>query len=84
MDLCVKLLLLVGEDKDFDVRVRGAATVHGEEISCLQDSHSQLQGESRGMRLNSESCCSSCPAIPQQISGVISSLNGCYQVSSVA
>lgn len=42
VNLCVKLLLLVREDEDLDVRVRGAAAVHGEEVSCLQDSHSQL------------------------------------------
>ena len=42
VNLRVKLLLLVGEDKDFDVGVRGATAVHGEEISRLQDSHSQL------------------------------------------
>lgn len=42
VNLCVKLLLLVREDEDLDVRVRGATAVHGEEVSCLQDSHSQL------------------------------------------
>lgn len=42
MDLCVKLLLLIRENKDLHVRVRGAATVHGEEISGLEDSHGQL------------------------------------------
>lgn len=44
VNLCVKLLLLVREDKDLHVGVRGATAVHGEEISCLQDSHSQLGG----------------------------------------
>lgn len=43
MNLCIKLLLLVGEDEDLHVGVRGAAAVHGEEISCLQDSYSQLE-----------------------------------------
>lgn len=42
MNLCVKLLLFVREDKDFDIGIRGATAVHGEEISCLQDSHSEL------------------------------------------
>lgn len=42
MNLCVKLLLLVREDEDLHVRVGGAAAVHGEKISGLQDSHSQL------------------------------------------
>lgn len=42
MNLCVKLLLFIREDEDFDIGVRGATAVHGEEISRLQDSHSQL------------------------------------------
>lgn len=42
VDLCVKLLLLIRENKDLHVRVRGAAAVHGEEISGLEDSHGQL------------------------------------------
>lgn len=42
MNLCVKLFLFVGEDEDLDVGVRGATAVHGEEVSCLQDSNSQL------------------------------------------
>ena len=42
MNFSVKLLLLVGEDEHLDVGVGGAAAVHGEQISCLQDSHSQL------------------------------------------
>lgn len=42
MNLCVKLLLFVGEDEHLDVGVGRATAVHGEEISCLQDSYSQL------------------------------------------
>lgn len=40
--LCVKLLLFVREDENFDIGIRGATAVHGEEIRRLQDSHSQL------------------------------------------
>lgn len=45
VNLGVELLLLVREDEDLHVRVRGAAAVHGEEISSLQDSHGQLRRE---------------------------------------
>lgn len=43
MNLCVKLLLLVREDKDLDVGVRRAATVHGEEVGRLQDPDGKLE-----------------------------------------
>ena len=45
VNLCVKLFLLIREDEDLDVGVWGATTVHGEQIGCLQDSHSQLRSE---------------------------------------
>lgn len=47
VNLRVKLLLLVREDEDLHVRVRGAAAVHGEKIGSLQDSHGQLERERR-------------------------------------
>lgn len=47
VNLRVKLLLLVREDEDLHVRVRGAAAVHGEKIGGLQDSHGQLGRERR-------------------------------------
>lgn len=42
VDLGVILLLLVWENENSDVRVGGAATVHGEKICSLQDAHCQL------------------------------------------
>lgn len=51
VDLRVKLLLLVREDEDLHVRVRGATAVHGEKIGGLQDSHSQLGREKEGRSL---------------------------------
>lgn len=45
MNLRVKLLLLVREDKDLDVGVGRAAAVHGEEVGRLQDSDSQLESK---------------------------------------
>ncbi|KAG7221579.1 hypothetical protein INR49_017110 [Caranx melampygus] len=36
--------LLWLEDKDLDIGIRGATAVHGEEISCLQDSHVVING----------------------------------------
>ncbi len=44
--LGVILLLLVWENENFDIRVWGATTVHGEKICGLQDAHCQLQDES--------------------------------------
>lgn len=47
VNFCVELLLLVREDEDLHVGVGGASAVHGEKISGLQDSHSQLGRETR-------------------------------------
>lgn len=43
VNFCVKLLLFVGKDEDLNIGVRGAAAVHREEVSCLQDPYRQLQ-----------------------------------------
>lgn len=43
VNLCVKLLLLVREHKDLDVRVGRAAAVHGEKVGRLQDPNSELR-----------------------------------------
>lgn len=41
----VKLLLLVREEQDFNIRVRGSTWVHGHEICSLKDTNCQLCGE---------------------------------------
>lgn len=41
----VKLLLLVRQQQDFDVRIRGAARVHGQEVGGLQDANCELQAQ---------------------------------------
>ena len=48
MDLGVKLLLLVGEDEDLDVRVGRSAAVHREKVGGLEDSHGELEPQGGG------------------------------------
>lgn len=40
----VKLLLLVREEQDSDIRVRCSSRVHGHEVSSLEDTDGQLGG----------------------------------------
>lgn len=45
----VKLLLLVREEQDFNIRVWGSTWVHGHEICSLKDTNCQLCGENEGV-----------------------------------
>lgn len=38
----VKLLLLLRQELDFNVRIRGAARVHGHEVRSLKDANCEL------------------------------------------
>lgn len=42
MHFGVKLLLLVRQEQDFDVRIRGTARVHGHEVCSLKDANCEL------------------------------------------
>lgn len=43
VDFCLKLLLFVGQQEDFDVWIRCASHVQGGQFSSLDDSHQQLK-----------------------------------------
>lgn len=52
LNLGVKLLLLVWEDIDLNVRVRGASAVHGYKICSLEYSHCELWGEGHSVQVS--------------------------------
>lgn len=50
MDLGLKLLLLVRQQVDLHVGVRGAPHVHGRQLCSLDDPHYELKEEGQGLK----------------------------------
>lgn len=50
VDLGLKLLLLVRQQVDLHVGVRGAAHVHGRQLCSLDDPHYELKEEGKGSK----------------------------------